>query len=230
MIIPLGRSHRATRGMLTKVSRQFVSSVGMKSLPGTSLYTNACYLVADIALVSLLGFEICRQIHASSQVPIIMLTEQGYDMDAERVLAIGADDYMTKPFSYIEFLVKVQAVLHRAQTAHWAPDGIFTAGDLTVNYLTREVWVKGKKVRLTASEFRLLYHLTRSVGKVPTYEELLSKVWGQEFTGKTRRLIVYIQRLRQKLGEPASSPRLIFTEHGVGYGLMAVTKEHSSIE
>ncbi|MBI4288250.1 MAG: response regulator transcription factor [Chloroflexi bacterium] len=182
-------------------------------------------IILDIGLPDSDGFEVCRQIRATSQVPIIMLTVRDRDVDVARGLAVGADDYITKPFSHIEFLARVQAVLRRSKSTDGASEGTFTAGDLTVNYDTREVWLKGDKVRLTATEFRLLYQLVHNAGRVLTHQELLVKVWGQEFTTKTGYLKVHVQHLRQKLGDSASSPRLILTEPGVGYRFVTQPQE-----
>lgn len=187
--------------------------------------TEADLVILDIGLPDADGFEICRQIRSTSQVPIIMLTVRDRDVDVARGLAVGADDYITKPFSHIEFLARVQAVLRRTKGGDGAAEGTFTTGDLTVNYDTREVWSKGQKVRLTATEFRLLYQLAHNAGRVLTHQELLSKVWGQEFVNKTGYLKVHIQHLRQKLGDSASSPRLILTEPGVGYRFVMPVQE-----
>lgn len=181
-------------------------------------------IVLDIGLPNLDGFDVCRQIRANSQVPIIMLTVRDRDVDVARGLAVGADDYITKPFSHIELLARVQAVLRRTKSTDTTNDGSFTTGDLVVNYLTRVVHLKGKEVRLTPTEYRLLYQLVRNAGRVITHQELLTRVWGPEFTNKTSYLKVHVQHLRQKLTDPANTTRLILTEPGVGYRFTTPTR------
>ena len=181
-------------------------------------------IVLDIGLPNLDGFDVCRQIRANSQVPIIMLTVRDRDVDVARGLAVGADDYITKPFSHIELLARVQAVLRRTKSTDTTNDGSFTTGDLVVNYVTREVRLKGKEVRLTPTEYRLLYQLVRNAGRVITHQDLLSRVWGPEFTNKTSYLKVHVQHLRQKLTDPANTTRLILTEPGVGYRFTTPTR------
>ncbi|MDO8637036.1 MAG: response regulator transcription factor [Dehalococcoidia bacterium] len=180
-------------------------------------------IVLDIGLPNLDGFDVCRQIRANSQVPIIMLTVRDRDVDVARGLAVGADDYITKPFSHIELLARVQSVLRRTKSSDTTNDGSFTTGDLVVNYVTREVWLKGKDVQLTPTEYRLLYQLVRNAGRVVTHQELLTRIWGPEFTDKTSYLKVHVQHLRQKLEDLADTPRLIHTEPGVGYSFRTPT-------
>ena len=168
------------------------------------------------------GFEICSQIHFISQVPIIMLAEGDSDSDMAHGLEIGADDYITRPFSCIEFLARVQAVMRRTRSSH-----NYLNGDLIFNHDTREVLVKDKRVRLTGLESRLLEQLVLNTGQVLTKQELVSKVWGKKFARKTRRLNVHIKRLRQKLGD-SESLTLISTEPGVGYKFIGTTKGHGS--
>ena len=174
-------------------------------------------VILDIGLPIMDGFDVCRQLRVNSQVPVIMLTVRDRDVDVARGLAVGADDYITKPFSHIELLARVQAVLRRTKSADNTNDGSFVSGDLDINYVSREVRVSGKDVKLTPTEYRLLYQLVRNAGRVLTHRELLTRVWGPEFTDKTSYLKVHVQHLRQKLADSASTPRLILTEPGVGY-------------
>ena len=180
-------------------------------------------VILDIGLPDLNGFEVCRQMRANSQVPIIMLTVRDRDVDVARGLAVGADDYITKPFSHIEFLARVQAVLRRTQNTDAITNGIFTTGELEVNYGTREVRLKGKNVQLTPTEYRLLHQLVSNAGRVLTHQELLTRVWGSGFTDKTSYLRLHVQHLRQKLEDSVDTPRLIFTEPGVGYSFRTPT-------
>ena len=175
-------------------------------------------VILDIGLPDIDGFEACRQIRSFSETPIIMLTVRDRDVDIARGLELGADDYITKPFSHIELLARVQAVMRRAQML---PSGSgeppFQADELWIDFNSREVKVKGEAIKLTPTEYSLLYHLVKNAGRVLTHRTLLAKVWGPEYTDATNYLKVHIQHVRQKLGDDANCPRYILTEHGVGY-------------
>src|SRR3972149_2413142 len=174
-------------------------------------------VILDIGLPDIDGFEACRQIRSFSETPIIMLTVRNRDVDVARGLELGADDYITKPFSHIELLARVQAVLRRAQTL---PSGSgappFQSGELWMDFNSREVRVKGELVKLTPTEYSLLYHLVKNAGRVMTHRALLVKVWGQEYVEATDCLRVHIQHLRHKLGDTSPFRRYISTEHGIG--------------
>lgn len=174
-------------------------------------------IILDVGLPDLEGFEVCRRIRANSQVPILMLTVRDRDEDAARGLTVGADSYLTKPFSHIELQARVLALLRRSKGKNGVSEGAFASGDLVINYDTREVWLKGERVRLTATEFRLLFDLTHNAGRVLSHEELLTGIFGKESSGKINYLRNLVQRVRQKLGDSVSSPTLILTEPGVGY-------------
>ena len=175
-------------------------------------------VILDIGLPDIDGFEACRQIRSFSETPIIMLTVRDRDVDVARGLELGADDYITKPFSHIELLARVQAVLRRAQMLpSGAGEPPFLAGDMWIDFNSREVKVKGEAIKLTPTEYSLLYHLVKNAGRVLTHRTILAKVWGPEYTDATNYLKVHIQHLRQKLGDDANSPHYVLTEHGVGY-------------
>ena len=182
-------------------------------------------IILDIGLPDSDGFEICRQIRASSQVPIVMLTVRDRDEDVARGLTVGADDYITKPFSHIELQARVLALLRRARGTDGTLEGSFAAGDLVVNYDTREVWLRGERVRLTATEFHLLSDLTHNAGRVLTRRELLTGVFGPESSVKINYLRNLVRRVRQKLGDSVSSPTLILTEPGEGYRFVPRTSQ-----
>lgn len=190
---------------------------------------NLDLIILDIGLPDSDGFQICRKIRTGSDVPIMVLTVRDRDVDVAHGLAAGADYYMTKPFNHIEFLARVQTLLRRSKEGKLISQGAFTAGDLTVNWDTREACLSGQKIMLTPIEFRLVYRLFQGNGKVITHEQLLTSVWGPEYVTKTGSLRMQIQRLRQKLGDSGSSPRLIRTEPGVGYRFVMPGKETSSI-
>ncbi len=179
---------------------------------------NPDMVILDVGLPDMDGFEVLREIRRFSQAPVIMLTVRGEDTDVAKGLELGADDYVTKPFSHIELIARVQAVLRRTQglpvTSEEQP---FVSGKLWVNLVSNEVKVNGKPVKLTSTEYKLLYHLIRNEGRLLSHENLLTKVWGEGYQDTRDLLRVHIQHLRQKLGDSTQSPSIIVTEHGMGY-------------
>ena len=175
-------------------------------------------VILDIGLPDMEGFQVLREIRLFSQVPVIMLTVRDKDTDIARCLELGADDYMVKPFSHIELVARVQAVLRRARgqvaTAEERP---FVSGRLLVDFASNEVTVDGTPVKLSATESKLLQHLVRNEGRLLTHENLLTSVWGETYRDARDLLRVHIQHLRQKLGDSAETPSIIVTEHGMGY-------------
>jgi DNA-binding response OmpR family regulator len=175
-------------------------------------------VVLDIMLPGLDGFAVCARIREVSTVPIIMLTAKGAQEDKIKGLRLGADDYVVKPFSAQELLARVEAVLRRSHLAE-APRGAtsFTAGGLTVDFLSRRVMVNRQDVRLSPTEYRLLHCLVTNAGKAVTQDELLERVWGTGYRGEHEVLRVTVWRLRQKIEDDPQHPRLITTVPGVGY-------------
>jgi len=174
-------------------------------------------VLLDVGLPDMSGFEVLQQIRLFSDVPVIMLTVHDDELSKVRGLELGADDYVTKPFSHLELLARVRAVLRRAQTLPLVHEEPFVSGDLSVDFARREVARRGQPVPLTTTEYRLLYHLVRNAGQVLTHEILLARVWGREYTDEINYLKVYISRLRAKLEDDPRNPQQILTEHGVGY-------------
>jgi two-component system, OmpR family, KDP operon response regulator KdpE len=175
-------------------------------------------VLLDVRLPDVDGFEVCRQIRSFSDVPILMLTARDSEADKVRGLELGADDYLTKPFSHLELLARVRAVLRRAAMplpTSAGPD--VSVGRLTINFARHEVTRDGATVNLTPTEYSLLYHLVRNAGQVMPHATLLAKVWGHEYVGEADYLKVYIGRLRSKIEDDPRNPRLILTERGVGY-------------
>jgi two-component system KDP operon response regulator KdpE len=175
-------------------------------------------VLLDIAMPGMNGFEVLREIRAFSDVPVIMLTAKDDVLDKVKGLELGADDYVTKPFDHLELLARVKALLRRLdmpQPTSRAPS--FHSGDLTVDFAAQEVRLRGEVVSLTATEYKLLYHLVRNAGHVLRHETLLAKVWGREYVDEVDYLRVYIRRLRRKLEEDPEQPRHILTERGLGY-------------
>ena len=175
-------------------------------------------VILDINLPDIDGFQVIRELRQFSQVPVIMLTVKGEDVDIARGLELGSDDYMVKPFSHIELLARVDAVLRRARgTPITSEERPYVAGKLSVDFIGNEVKLDGKPVRLTSTETKLLRQLIRNEGRLLTHENLLTKVWGEGYQDTRDLLRVHIQHLRQKLGDSMSTPRIIVTEHGMGY-------------
>ena len=174
-------------------------------------------VILDIGLPDIDGYQILREIRRFSDVPVIILTVRDEDTNIAKGLELGADDYITKPFSHIELIARVQAVLRRTQglsiTDNERP---FTSGKLSIDFARNEVILDGKPVRLTSTERKLLYHLIRNEGRVLSHESLLGKIWGDTYIDARDLLRVHIQHLRQKLEDDAMSPCIV-TEHGMGY-------------
>lgn len=175
-------------------------------------------VLLDVMLPDIDGFEVLRIIREFSQVPIIMLTAKGEEDDRVRGLELGADDYITKPFSPRELVVRVKAVLRRTEASGQTPhDMIDVDQRLRIDFDKREVWVNEELVKLRPTEYRLLFHLVQNAGWVQTYDQLLAKVWGYEYRDETHYVRLYINYLRQKLEEDPANPKYILTERGVGY-------------
>lgn len=162
------------------------------------------------------GFEVCRRVREFSSVPIIMLTARAQEVDKLRGFELGADDYITKPFSAKELLARVQAVLRRTQTPAGAPARL-EIGALAIDPASRRVSVEGRAVHLTPTEYRLLLALARHRGRVIPHPDLLTEVWGPEYRDEVEYLRTYMRYLRQKLEADPANPRLLLTAPGVGY-------------
>ncbi|HEV2457597.1 MAG TPA: response regulator transcription factor [Ktedonobacterales bacterium] len=175
-------------------------------------------VILDVMMPELDGFETLRRIRDVSSVPVIMLTVRQEESDRIRGLEIGADDYLTKPFSPRELQTRIKALLRRTFMPKPArKTKIVVDNDLTIDFSRREVWVRGEKVTLRPTEYRLLYHLVNNAGRLMTHETLLSKVWGHEYRDESHYLRLYITYLRQKLERDPAHPNYILTERGVGY-------------
>lgn len=191
-------------------------------------------IILDLRLPGLDGVEVCRRLRKQSQLPILMLTGLGEEMDKVLGLEAGADDYLTKPFGGMELLARVRALLRRAPVGAGAPSRQFEVagpqepltarvrvGDLEIDLIERKVSMSGHSVKLSHREFELLSFLARHPGQAFPSAHLLKKVWGYEDTGDTRTVLVHVRWLRQKLEEDPSAPRLIETVRGSGYRLRA---------
>ncbi len=175
-------------------------------------------MVLDVAMPRLSGLDVLRRVRQVSNIPIILLTVRGNELDKVRGLELGADDYITKPFSHLELLARVRAVLRRAEMiAPTERSPSFCCEDFRMNYDCREVSIHGQLVALTPTEYNLLYTLVRNAGHVLTHETLLKHVWGEEYAGELDYLKVYIRRLRGKIEPNPANPYYILTERGLGY-------------
>jgi DNA-binding response OmpR family regulator len=175
-------------------------------------------VVLDLMLPKLDGVEVCRQLRSRSQVPIIMLTAKGSETDKVGGLEVGADDYITKPFSMREFRSRVKAALRRSRMIASAPEEeAIERGELKIDFGRRVVSVRGEEVRLTYVEFEILGALARSPGRVLSRETLLEHVWGDSEYRDPRTVDVHIRHLREKLERDPKQPEFLFTVRGVGY-------------
>ena len=172
----------------------------------------------DVMMPDMDGFETLARIREVSSVPVLMLTVRAEESDRIRGLEIGADDYMTKPYSSRELITRIKALLRRSFTPSPArKTRIVVDDDLTIDFGRHEVIARGRKVALRPTEYRLLYHLVTNAGRLMTHETLLSKVWGPEYRDEGHYLRLYITYLRQKLERDPAHPCYILTERGVGY-------------
>jgi DNA-binding response OmpR family regulator len=171
--------------------------------------------ILDLQLPDADGFDLCRAIRTSSNLPVVMLTARDEEVDRVTGLELGADDYVTKPFSPRELTARVRAVLRRVEPDD--ADGRLWAGDVELDRKARTATVAGAEVELTAREFDLLWHLAARPGIVVTRTQLLERVWGISFPGGTRTVDVHVGQLRRKLGRP----KLIRTVRGAGYKVVA---------
>ena len=175
-------------------------------------------VLLDVMLPKLDGIQVCQRIRETSNVPILMLTAKGEDMDKILGLEYGADDYMTKPFNILEVKARIKTVLRRvSQPVTNEEKKIIRVHDMEVNIVNRSVTLGGKEVRLTAKEFDLLQLFITNRGKVFSRETMLETVWKYDYMGDARTVDVHIRRLREKIERVPSQPEFIFTKWGVGY-------------
>lgn len=183
-------------------------------------------VLLDVMMPKMDGFTVCYRVREFSAVPIIIVTARGQDQDKVRGLDLGADDYLTKPFSVDELLARVRAVLRRAQfTTREHTQGLRAStatGNLLVDYSQHMVMMNGQEIALTPTEYRIIAYLAQNVGRVVTQDLLLEHVWGPEYLGESHMLQVNINRLRRKLEIDPTEPHYILTKVGVGYSLASL--------
>ncbi len=176
-------------------------------------------ILLDVMLPKFTGFEVCQQIREFSNVPVIMLTARGDDMDKILGLEYGADDYITKPFNILEVKARIKAIMRRVEPQKKAGETPMQieSGDMRLDCEGRRVYIAGKEIGLTAKEFEVLELLILNPNKVYSRENLLKLVWGADYPGDVRTVDVHIRRLREKIEENPSEPRYVHTKWGVGY-------------
>ena len=185
-------------------------------------------VLLDVMMPDLDGFATLAMIREISTVPVLMLTAKGEEDDRVRGLELGADDYITKPFSPRELVSRVRAVLRRVEAPGATAHEVIQVDDrLKLDFDRREIWVDGQLVRLRPTEFKLLYHLVQNAGWVVPHDQLLAKVWGYEYREETHYLRLYINYLRQKLERDPAQPEYILTERGVGYRFVDFRRQAS---
>ena len=178
--------------------------------------TGADIVLLDLMMPGLPGLEVCRQLRARSTVPIIMLTALDSEIDKVVGLEIGADDYVTKPFSHRELVARIRAVLRRGQEVDLAADVVEASG-VRIDVERHETTVNGREVTLALKEFELLEVLLRNSGRVLTRGQLIDRVWGADYVGDTKTLDVHVKRLRAKVESDPANPVLLVTVRGLGY-------------
>lgn len=186
-------------------------------------------VLLDVMMPELDGFEALRFIRETSTVPVIMLTVRDDEDDKVKGLGLGADDYVTKPFSPRELSSRIQAVLRRTEMTSTVPSGrsLIKIDDyLQIDFEHRVVIVDGQEVKLRPTEYRLLYHLVNNAGRTLTHEMILSKVWGYEYRDESQYVRLYITYLRQKIEPDPGNPKYILTERGVGYSFIDFEKKN----
>ncbi len=176
---------------------------------------------ADLVLLDLMmpgmpGTEVCRQLRLRGNVPVIMVTARDSEIDKVVGLELGADDYVTKPFSHRELVARIRAVLRRGQDAELLPE-VIEAGDVRMDVERHEVTLRGEVVKLALKEFELLEMLLRNAGRVMTRGQLIDRIWGSDYVGDTKTLDVHVKRLRSKIEDDPTQPVRLVTVRGLGY-------------
>ena len=176
-------------------------------------------ILLDLMLPKMDGFEVCQRIREFSNVPIVMLTAKGDDMDKILGLEYGADDYITKPFNILEVKARIKSIMRRTGVKEAAPakEQVIESGDLKLDLDSRRLFILGREVNLTAREFELLELFVTNQNKVFSREKLLQLVWGADYPGDVRTVDVHVRRLREKIEANPSEPKYVHTKWGVGY-------------
>ena len=176
-------------------------------------------ILLDVMLPKMDGFEVCQRIREFSNMPIVMLTAKGDDMDKILGLEYGADDYITKPFNILEVKARIKAIMRRTTPQVVKEQKIteIKSGDFTINTENRRLFILDQEINVTSKEFDMLLLLVTNPGKVYSRDELLRAIWGEDYPGDARTVDVHIRRLREKIEPNASEPKYVHTKWGVGY-------------
>lgn len=176
-------------------------------------------ILLDVMLPKMDGFEVCQRIREFSNMPIVMLTAKGDDMDKILGLEYGADDYITKPFNILEVKARIKAIMRRTtpQVVKEQKMTEIVSGDFTINTENRRLFILEREINVTSKEFDMLLLLVTNPGKVYSRDELLRTIWGEDYPGDARTVDVHIRRLREKIESNASEPKYVHTKWGVGY-------------
>jgi len=177
-------------------------------------------VLLDINLPDISGFQVLSEIRRFSDVPVIIITIRLEETDKVRGLELGADDYVAKPFSHLELLARVKAVLRRHGLVTVEGAEPFSSGGLRIDFAQRKIFLHNKEVKLTPIEYQLLYHLARSADQSISSSTLVHKIWGEDYPGAAESLKVHMRHLREKIEEDPANTKLILTEHGRGYRLV----------
>jgi two-component system, OmpR family, KDP operon response regulator KdpE len=213
------RLARLVETLLTSIGHRVLTAADGQTAIDLAAAEPLDLIVLDLLLPgSVDGFTVCERVREFSAVPIIMLTARTLEAEKLRGFAVGADDYITKPFSARELLARVRAVLRRSQRSESSP-GQIVVHDLVIDLASYSVSLGGKEINLTPTEYRLLLMLARHPDQVVTHAELLTEVWGPDYRDEIAYLRTYIRYLRQKLEPDASNPRYIKLRQGIGYYL-----------
>jgi len=208
----------ATSYMLRREGYEVVAAADGRTGLDEFARAGADIVLLDLMLPGLSGVEVCRQLRQTSSVPVIMVTARDSEIDKVVGLEIGADDYVTKPFSHRELVARIRAVLRRGQDNEPMPD-VLEAGAVRMNVERHEVTLNGQPVRLALKEFELLEMFLRNPGRVLTRGQLIDRVWGADYFGDTKTLDVHVKRLRAKLEADPATPKVFVTVRGLGYKL-----------
>ena len=188
-------------------------------------------IILDLMLPGIQGLDVCKYIRQNpeySRIPILIVSAKDSEVDRVLGLEMGADDYITKPFSPRELVGRVRAVLRRTEGISGSMHELIEVDDrLKIDFDRREIWLEGKLVKLRPTEYRLLYHLVQNAGWVVSHDQLLQKVWGYEYRDEPHYVRLYINYLRQKLEKDPADPKYILTERGVGYRFVDFRRENS---
>lgn len=212
---------RAVRVILERQGYQVIEAADGEDGLDAFAEHNPGLVILDLAMPRRDGLQVCRDLRAWSQVPILVLSVRDREPDKVQALDLGADDYLTKPFGTEELLARVRAVTRRAELGRASEPAGVTVGELEIDFGRRQVLLAGEELHLTPIEFDLLRYLALNAGKVITHRQLLTKVWGEAYAEDVQTLRVHISNLRHKLEPDATHPRYLWTEPRVGYRFRA---------